>query len=86
MTLPPGQRAAEGSALRHALHHRSAGTAIVIEIGGALTETITLSQGDLARLPRQERKADFPLSRDGRPPTCCGREPHSSVFHTRSNR
>ncbi|MEV6768384.1 molybdopterin-dependent oxidoreductase [Nocardia sp. NPDC051030] len=62
MTLPPGQRAAEGfPRFGTHLHHPPPAVPAdpVIEIGGALTESITLSLEDLAQLPRQERKADF---------------------------
>ncbi|WP_067823122.1 molybdopterin-dependent oxidoreductase [Nocardia inohanensis] len=62
MTLPPGQRVADGFPRfgKH-LHHPPPPIPAdpVLAVSGPLTETITLSQRDLAQLPRQERKADF---------------------------
>ncbi|MCD9141405.1 molybdopterin-dependent oxidoreductase [Streptomyces albireticuli] len=62
MTLPPGQRAVDGFPRfgKH-LHHPPppAPADPVIEIGGALTEALTLSATDLAELPRREIRADF---------------------------
>ncbi|HCA88076.1 MAG TPA: reductase [Streptomyces sp.] len=62
MTLPPGQRAVEGFP-RFGTHlHRPpppVSADPVIEIGGALTEPITLSVTDLAKLPRRDLAADF---------------------------
>lgn len=62
MTLPPGQRAVVGfPRFGTHLHHPPPAVPAdpVIEIGGALTETVTLSVADLAKLPRQELGADF---------------------------
>ncbi|MFI9202888.1 molybdopterin-dependent oxidoreductase [Streptomyces sp. NPDC053048] len=62
MTLPPGQRAVDGFPRFGAhLHHPPPPVPAdpVIEIGGALTEAITLSATDLAKLPRKELGADF---------------------------
>ncbi|GAA3116436.1 molybdopterin-dependent oxidoreductase [Streptomyces rectiviolaceus] len=62
MTLPPGQRAVAGfPRFGTHLHHPPPPVPAdpVIEIGGALTEAITLSVSDLAKLPRQELGADF---------------------------
>ncbi|WP_030670483.1 molybdopterin-dependent oxidoreductase [Streptomyces sp. NRRL B-1347] len=62
MTLPPGQRAVDGFPRFGSHLHRPPPPVPVdpvIEIGGALTETVTLTGGDLAKLPRQELGADF---------------------------
>ncbi len=62
MTLPPGQRAVDGfPRFGTHLHHPPPPVSAdpVIEIGGALTEAITLSVTDLAKLPRQKLRADF---------------------------
>ncbi|WP_067544543.1 molybdopterin-dependent oxidoreductase [Nocardia crassostreae] len=62
MTLPPGQRAVEGfPRFGTHMHHPPppVPAAPVIEIGGAVSETVTLSLADLAALPRAELKADF---------------------------
>ncbi|MFI9240316.1 molybdopterin-dependent oxidoreductase [Streptomyces sp. NPDC053079] len=62
MTLPPGQRAVDGfPRFGTHLHHPPPAVPAnpVIEIGGALTEAITLSVTDLAKLPRKELGADF---------------------------
>lgn len=62
MTLPPGQRAVDGfPRFGTHLHHPPPPVPAdpVIEIGGALTEAVTLSVTDLAKLPRQEVGADF---------------------------
>ena len=62
MPLPPGQRAVDGFPRfgKH-LHHPAPPVPAdpVIEIGGALTETITLAVTDLVKLPRRELRADF---------------------------
>ncbi|WP_433544131.1 molybdopterin-dependent oxidoreductase (plasmid) [Streptomyces sp. CA-294286] len=62
MSLPPGQRAVEGFP-RFGTHlHRPPPPVPadpVIVIGGALTEPLTLPVDDLAKLPRQELRADF---------------------------
>ncbi|QLE70811.1 reductase [Streptomyces rectiverticillatus] len=62
MTLPPGQRAVDGFPRfgKH-LHHPPPPVPAdpVIEIGGVLTEALTLSVADLAELPRRELGADF---------------------------
>ncbi|MEU2565112.1 molybdopterin-dependent oxidoreductase [Streptomyces longispororuber] len=62
MTLPPGQRAADGFP-RFGTHlHRPPPPVPadpVIVVGGALTETLTLPVADLADLPRRELRADF---------------------------
>ncbi|MFC7307193.1 molybdopterin-dependent oxidoreductase [Streptomyces monticola] len=62
MKLPPGQRAVDGfPRFGTHLHHPPPPVPAdpVIEIGGALTEGVTLSVADLAKLPRQELAADF---------------------------
>ncbi|GGR89209.1 sulfite oxidase-like oxidoreductase [Streptomyces aureoverticillatus] len=62
MTLPPGQRAVDGfPRFGTHLHHPPPPVPAdpVIEIGGDLTETVTLTPADLAKLPRQELGADF---------------------------
>ncbi|MFD9905760.1 molybdopterin-dependent oxidoreductase [Streptomyces sp. NPDC059063] len=62
MTLPPGQRAVDGfPRFGTHLHHPPPPVPAdpVIDIGGALAETITLSVADLAKLPRRELGADF---------------------------
>ncbi|MGW8889535.1 molybdopterin-dependent oxidoreductase [Streptomyces sp. NPDC055749] len=62
MTLPPGQRAIDGfPRFGTHLHHPPPPVPAdpVIEIGGALTETVTLSVTDLAKLPRRKLGADF---------------------------
>ncbi|MEV0247888.1 molybdopterin-dependent oxidoreductase [Nocardia sp. NPDC050712] len=62
MTLPPGQRAVEGFP-RFGTHLHHPPPAIpadpAIAISGHLTEPLTLSLPDLARLPRREIRADF---------------------------
>ncbi|MFH8347761.1 molybdopterin-dependent oxidoreductase [Streptomyces sp. NPDC018045] len=62
MTLPPGQRAVDGFP-RFGTHlHRPpppVPAAPVIELGGAVTEAVTVSVGDLAKLPRRQLGADF---------------------------
>lgn len=62
MTLPPGQRAAEGfPRFGTHLHHPPPPVPEdpAIEIGGALTEPLRLSMAELAQLPRREQAADF---------------------------
>lgn len=62
MTLPPGQRAVDGfPRFGTHLHHPPPPVPAdpVIEMVGALAEDVTLSLADLAKLPRQELRADF---------------------------
>lgn len=62
MTLPPGQRAVAGfPRFGTHIHHPPPPIPAdpVIEIEGALTEKITLSVAELAKLPRRELRADF---------------------------
>ncbi|MGW6701870.1 molybdopterin-dependent oxidoreductase [Nocardia sp. NPDC055049] len=62
MTLPPGQRAIAGfPRFGTHLHHPPPPIPAnpVIEIGGALTEPLTLTLADLAELPRVQVRADF---------------------------
>ncbi|NNH70513.1 molybdopterin-dependent oxidoreductase [Nocardia uniformis] len=62
MTLPPGQKVVDGFPRfgKHLQHPAPPVPADpTIEIGGALTEPITLCVADLATLPRVELKADF---------------------------
>ncbi|WP_327351040.1 molybdopterin-dependent oxidoreductase [Streptomyces sp. NBC_01304] len=62
MTLPPGQRAVVGfPRFGTHLHHPPPPVPAdpVIEIGGAVTEAVTLHVTDLAKLPQQEIEADF---------------------------
>ncbi|MFI0981340.1 molybdopterin-dependent oxidoreductase [Streptomyces sp. NPDC021093] len=62
MTLPPGQRGVEGFPRFGSHLHRPPPPVPadpVIELAGALTETVTLSLVDLAKLPRREQLADF---------------------------
>ncbi|GGV09531.1 molybdopterin-dependent oxidoreductase [Streptomyces spectabilis] len=62
MTLPPGQRAVDGFPRFGSHLHRPPPPVPadpVIEIGGALSEAVTLTAKDLAELPRQELGADF---------------------------
>ncbi|MFE3443159.1 molybdopterin-dependent oxidoreductase [Nocardia sp. NPDC059180] len=62
MALPPGQRAVDGfPRFGTHLHHPPPDVPAdpVIEIGGALAESITLSVAELATLPRREIRADF---------------------------
>ncbi|MFI6868348.1 molybdopterin-dependent oxidoreductase [Nocardia sp. NPDC050406] len=62
MALPPGQRAVEGfPRFGTHLHHPPPPVPAepVIEIGGAVVETATVSADDLAKMPRREVAADF---------------------------
>ncbi|MBC7304428.1 MAG: molybdopterin-dependent oxidoreductase [Nocardia sp.] len=62
MTLPPGQRAIDGfPRFGTHLHHPPPPVPAdpVIELGGALSESHTLSESDRAQLPRRELAADF---------------------------
>ncbi|NEW46730.1 molybdopterin-dependent oxidoreductase [Nocardia cyriacigeorgica] len=62
MALPPGQRAVDGfPRFGTHLHHPPPDVPAdpVIELGGALGETMTLSVAELASLPRREVRADF---------------------------
>ncbi|MFF2396403.1 molybdopterin-dependent oxidoreductase [Nocardia sp. NPDC058114] len=62
MTLPPGQRAIDGfPRFGTHLHHPPPPIPAnpVIEIGGPLTEPLTLTPADLAELPRVQVRADF---------------------------
>ncbi|GGO53921.1 molybdopterin-dependent oxidoreductase [Streptomyces lasiicapitis] len=62
MTLPPGQRGVDGFP-RFGTHLQHPPPPVpadpVIEMSGALTEDFTLSVAGLAKLPRQELRADF---------------------------
>jgi DMSO/TMAO reductase YedYZ molybdopterin-dependent catalytic subunit len=62
MTLPPGQRRVDGLP-RFGTHFHGAAPAVplnpVIEISGALTESLTVPLTALASLPRRELAADF---------------------------
>ncbi|MET9213323.1 MULTISPECIES: molybdopterin-dependent oxidoreductase [Mycobacteriales] len=62
MALPPGQRAVEGfPRFGTHLHHPPppVPTHPTIELGGELTEPVSLSRTDLAGLPRRTELADF---------------------------
>jgi DMSO/TMAO reductase YedYZ molybdopterin-dependent catalytic subunit len=62
MTLPPGQRAVDGfPRFGTHLHHPPPPVPAdpVVELRGALAEAVTLSVTDIAKLPRQEVRADF---------------------------
>ncbi|MFE7719001.1 molybdopterin-dependent oxidoreductase [Nocardia rhizosphaerihabitans] len=62
MPLPPGQRAVEGfPRFGTHLHHPPPPVPEhpVIEIDGAVTAPVTLSETDLAQLPRQRMETDF---------------------------
>ncbi|MFF2088218.1 molybdopterin-dependent oxidoreductase [Nocardia sp. NPDC058176] len=62
MPLPPGQRAIEGfPRFGTHLHHPPPPIPAdpVIEIGGAVSEAVTLSMADLGALPRRQVDADF---------------------------
>lgn len=62
MTLPPGQSPVKGFP-RFGTHFHQPAPAIprepVIEIGGAVTQPVTVRLADLAALPRRELTADF---------------------------
>ncbi|MEV6214365.1 molybdopterin-dependent oxidoreductase [Nocardia sp. NPDC051833] len=62
MALPPGQRAVEGfPRFGTHLHHPPPPVPAhpTIELGGELTEPVSLSRADLAGLPRRTELADF---------------------------
>lgn len=62
MTLPPGQQAIDGFP-RFGAHFNQPPPTVpadpVIEIGGAVTEPVTVRVADLATMPRREITADF---------------------------
>lgn len=62
MTLPPGQQAVDAFP-RFGTHLHERPPAVpadpVIEVAGAVTEPFTISQADLADVPRRELTADF---------------------------
>ena len=62
MTLPPGQRAIDGfPRFGTHLHRRPPAVPAdpAIEIGGAVSQPVSVPLADLARLPRRELTADF---------------------------